>query len=92
LLSREELGHWAGRDDVEFHISADRATGRWEGNVGVSTTLFPEIAVDPRHTVALTGGPPVRYRFVLMELLGKGIPPDPAARAFPLLWYDGEVR
>jgi NAD(P)H-flavin reductase len=30
--------------------------------------------VNPRNTVAATCGPPIMYRFVLMELLGKGIP------------------
>ena len=37
------------------------------------TTLFPKIEIHPRNTVAITVGPPVMYRFVLMELLGKGI-------------------
>jgi len=41
--------------------------------VGVITTLFPKITVNPRNTVAMTVGPPVMYRFVLMELLSKGI-------------------
>jgi NAD(P)H-flavin reductase len=42
--------------------------------VGVITTLFKKITVNPRNTVAVTIGPPIMYRFVLMELLGKGIP------------------
>ena len=32
------------------------------------------MSVNPRNTVAVTCGPPIMYRFVLMELLGKGIP------------------
>jgi sulfhydrogenase subunit gamma (sulfur reductase) len=74
ILFREELEEWAARDDVEFHMTVDRADGDWQGNVGVITTLFPEITVNPRNTVAATCGPPIMYRFVLMELLGKGIP------------------
>ena len=46
----------------------------WRGNVGVITTLFPMITINPRNTVAVACGPPIMYRFVLMELLGKGIP------------------
>ncbi|MGD1993468.1 MAG: FAD/NAD(P)-binding protein [Anaerolineae bacterium] len=73
LLFRDELDEWAARDDVEFHVTVDRADGDWEGNVGVITTLFPKITVDPRNTVAVTCGPPIMYRFVLMEMLGKGL-------------------
>jgi sulfhydrogenase subunit gamma (sulfur reductase) len=74
ILSREELEEWAARDDVEFLMTVDRADEDWQGNVGVITTLFPKITVNPRNTVAAICGPPIMYRFVLMELLGKGIP------------------
>jgi sulfhydrogenase subunit gamma (sulfur reductase) len=74
ILFKDELLVWADRDDVEFHMTVDRADESWKGHVGVITTLFPALALNPRNTVAATCGPPVMYRFVLMELLGKGIP------------------
>jgi len=74
LLFRDELDEWVARDDVECHITVDRGDEAWDGHVGVITTLFPLISVNPRNTVAVTCGPPIMYRFVLMELLGKGIP------------------
>ncbi len=74
LLFRAELDEWVARDDVECYITVDRGDETWDGHVGVITTLFGPIAVDPRNTVAVTCGPPIMYRFVLMELLGKGIP------------------
>jgi sulfite reductase subunit B len=74
ILFRDELSEWAARDDVEFHMTVDRGDENWQGNVGVITTLFPGITVNPRNTVATVVGPPIMYRFVLMELLGKGIP------------------
>jgi sulfhydrogenase subunit gamma (sulfur reductase) len=74
LLFREELDEWAKRADVEFHVTVDRADDSWDGHVGVITTLFPRLTVDPHNTIAVTIGPPIMYRFVLMELLGKGIP------------------
>jgi len=73
LLFKDELAQWEARDDVEFHVTVDRGDENWTGNVGVITTLFPKITVNPRNTVAMTVGPPVMYRFVLMELLSKGI-------------------
>jgi sulfite reductase subunit B len=74
ILFKDELLEWAERDDVEFHMTVDRGDESWRGHVGVITTLFPKITVNPRNTVAATCGPPIMYRFVLMELLGKGIP------------------
>ena len=73
LLFKDELAQWEARDDVEFHVTVDRGDESWTGNVGVITTLFPKITINPRNTVAMTVGPPVMYRFVLMELLSKGI-------------------
>jgi len=73
LLFKEELAEWAKRDDLELHVTVDRGDETWSGNVGVITTLFKKISIYPRNTVAVTCGPPVMYRFVLMELLGKGI-------------------
>ncbi|HET7087742.1 MAG TPA: FAD/NAD(P)-binding protein [Anaerolineae bacterium] len=73
LLFIDELAQWHGRDDVEVHLSVDRPAEGWTGNVGVITTLFPQVQVYARNTVAVVVGPPAMYRFVLMELLGKGI-------------------
>jgi sulfhydrogenase subunit gamma (sulfur reductase) len=74
FLFREELDEWIARDDIECHVTVDRGDETWDGHVGVITTLFPHVTVDPRNTVAVTCGPPIMYRFVLMEMLGKGIP------------------
>jgi len=73
LLFKDELQQWAERSDVELLLSVDRGDETWTGNVGVITNLFRHISVYPRNTVAITVGPPVMYRFVLMELFGKGI-------------------
>jgi NAD(P)H-flavin reductase len=74
LLFREELDEWAARKDIELHVTVDRGDDTWSGHVGVITTLFPKVMVDPHTTVAVTCGPPIMYRFVLMEFMGKGIP------------------
>jgi sulfite reductase subunit B len=74
ILFKEELDQWAERDDIEFHMTVDHDDDDWQGHVGVITTLFPKITINPRNTVAATCGPPIMYRFVLMEMLGKGIP------------------
>lgn len=74
LLFTDELEQWRNQPDVEIHLTVDRPDDDWKGNVGVITTLFPRISLYALNTVAVTVGPTVMYRFVLMELLGKGIP------------------
>lgn len=73
LLFPEELKEWDARDDVELHVTVDQGDENWVGNVGVITTLFPKIKLSPRNMVSVMVGPPVMYRFALMEVLGKGI-------------------
>jgi len=73
ILFRDELELWAMREDVELLTTVDRADHAWKGNVGVITTLFPKIQVNAPNTVAVIVGPPVMYRFVLVELLALGI-------------------
>ena len=41
----------------------------WKDNVGVITTLFPKLTdVDPLETYAIVVGPPVMYKFVILNL------------------------
>ncbi|MBN1535257.1 MAG: FAD/NAD(P)-binding protein [Anaerolineales bacterium] len=73
LLFKDELKEWGDRKDVELLLTVDKGEENWKGHVGVITTLFKEISIYPRNTIAVTVGPPVMYRFVLMEFLAKGI-------------------
>ncbi len=75
-LFPEELASWRQSKDMEYWETVDRSDGQWKGNVGVITTLFPKIAVDPQRTVAVIVGPPVMYRFVILETQVKGISDD----------------
>ena len=67
-LFLDELREWQERDDVTYLESVDRPDDQWQGNVGVITTLMAELPVDPAATTAVICGPPVMYRFVLLEL------------------------
>lgn len=74
-LFRQELGEWRRRDDIELLESVDRCPVdiAWEGGVGVITTLFPDIDIRADRTVAMVVGPPVMYRYVVVECLKKGM-------------------
>lgn len=74
MLFGNELEFWQKRLDINFHCSVDRAAPDWEGNVGLITALIPGVHLDPLKTIAVACGPPVMYRFVVDELLQKGVP------------------
>jgi len=73
-LFLSELDEWSARSDVNFLETIDRPHPGWSGHVGVITTLFPEIEIaSPKDTVAIIVGPPIMYRFVIIECLNAGI-------------------
>ncbi|MBU0679239.1 MAG: FAD/NAD(P)-binding protein [Verrucomicrobia bacterium] len=67
-LFMEDLAEWTERDDVEFIETVDVADDHWSGNVGVITTLFSMITLDVGNTSVIICGPPIMYKFVLLEL------------------------
>lgn len=73
----DQLDTWNSSKDMCFLETVDRAPDdSWKGNVGVITTLFPKINIDPKKTYAIVVGPPVMYRFVIAECLKKGLAED----------------
>jgi NAD(P)H-flavin reductase len=73
-LFLDELEQWRKRKDIRYLETVDRADQEWNGHVGVITTLFPKIDVDPSKTYCVIVGPPVMYRFAILEAKAKGIP------------------
>lgn len=84
LLFCDEVAEWLERDDVECYLTVDceDTTEDWhpgkqfDCNIGVITTLFPDVSIDAENTIAATCGPPIMYRFVLQEMLSKNLPED----------------
>jgi NAD(P)H-flavin reductase len=69
----DDLAAWKNDPAVEFFETVDRGTPEWTGNVGVITTLIPKLTIDPKKTVAVVVGPPIMYRFVIVELKKKDL-------------------
>jgi sulfite reductase subunit B len=74
LLFRQEVDQWAKRGDVDVHVTVDRGDAGWKGNVGVITKLFNKVQIDPAKTWAVIVGPPVMFKFTVLEALAEGIP------------------
>jgi len=70
-----ELDRWRASEELEYYESVDRCEDpSWQGHVGVITSLFPLLKIDPQRTMAVIVGPPVMYRFAIAECKNKGIP------------------
>ena len=76
ILFRKELEKWRGRFDLETHITVDRATGAWRGNIGVVTTLIAKAPFDPVDCVAMVCGPEIMMRFTALALQKRGVSTD----------------
>jgi sulfite reductase subunit B len=74
MLFGEEVEAWQKRADIKFNCTVDRADPDWKGNVGLITSLIPGVSIEPKKTYAVVVGPPIMYKFVIVELLKKEIP------------------
>jgi NAD(P)H-flavin reductase len=76
ILYRNELKKLRSRFDLETHITVDRAVGKWQGNVGVVTTLIGKAPFDPLNSTAFVCGPEIMMRFTALALQDRGISED----------------
>jgi sulfite reductase subunit B len=76
-LFTDEIERWKKDASIVFLETVDRGDGSWKGNTGVITTLIPKIKdqIDPSKVTALVVGPPVMYKFVILELKNLGLHP-----------------
>jgi len=73
-LFSEDLEDWRIADGIEYLETVDSADGKWKGKVGVITTLFADTKDLSPETKVIICGPPVMYKFVIMELKKLNIP------------------
>jgi NAD(P)H-flavin reductase len=72
-LFSAEAAAWSKIRNVTFLETVDRGDAGWKGNVGVITTLMPGVKIEPAGTTAIVCGPPIMYKFVLIELHKMGL-------------------
>lgn len=71
-----DLEEWGTRGDIHLLQTVDVADATWKDNVGVVTTLFAKVKLDPAKTVAFTCGPPIMIKFATIDLLKMGFSQD----------------
>ncbi len=70
MLFRDELLSLADVVDLNILLTVDRDPGgNWKHHVGLLPELFKKAEIDPQTTYAAVVGPPIVYKFVLLELL-----------------------
>ncbi|MCC7430846.1 FAD/NAD(P)-binding protein [bacterium] len=70
----DEIELWENSNEVDFYQTVDVSDEKWEGNVGLITSLFKFVEPKPEKTIGVIVGPPVMYKFVIREMLKKQIP------------------
>ncbi len=78
LLFTEELLALTKRDDVEYKPTVNWCPENevWTGNIGVITTLIPQVEFNPETTYAIVCGPPIMYKFVIADLKSRNVHDD----------------
>jgi NAD(P)H-flavin reductase len=69
----DETPAWSKAGNVAYMETVDRGDAEWKGSVGVITTLLPKVKLAAADTVAIVCGPPIMYKFVLIELHNMGL-------------------
>ena len=76
LIFQPEFPSWQKAKNCEFLVTVDRGDAKWNGRMGVVTTLFPVAGIKPDQAVAFVCGPELMIKFVLFDLVKTGIPKE----------------
>lgn len=72
ILFRSDFDNWNKK--IHVILTVDSAPEDYQGSVGMVTKYIPELPIkNPDNTVFITVGPPIMIRFVVAEILKKGI-------------------
>jgi NAD(P)H-flavin reductase len=75
IVFNDDLEAWA-RDGAKVMVSVDRATTKWQGRVGLVTTLLGDAGFDPSNVRAMLCGPEIMMRFTARALVDMGVDPE----------------
>jgi NAD(P)H-flavin reductase len=76
ILFKDDLFQWAVSGDADVRTTVDRDEPGWNGNVGVVTSILGRAEFDATSAIAFVCGPEVMMRFVVFDLLKRGLDGD----------------
>ena len=68
ILYKDEITGWKKNGNIEVKLTVDKPDDNWKESVGVCTNLIPALSYLPEETIIVVCGPPVMYKFVIIEL------------------------
>jgi len=69
-----EFDDWAKRG--KLFLTVDKGNDDWKANVGFVPAYLKDLAPSPKDAIAITCGPPIMIKFVLIELENLGFTPE----------------
>ena len=76
LMYRNELAEWQKRDDIDVHLTVDKAENGWNQHVGVVPAVLEQLKPSPENALSLICGPPIMIKFTLVSLTTLGFSDD----------------
>jgi NAD(P)H-flavin reductase len=76
ILFKDDIKYFCSRNDISVCLTVDNPDNEWTGEVGVCTKLIPQVNFPVENTCAVVCGPPVMYKFVIIELEKKNYSPE----------------
>jgi NAD(P)H-flavin reductase len=73
LVFLSEIKGWQEDPRLDVHVTVDQAGRSWTGDVGVVTSLFRRLQIDPEVTTVMLCGPEIMMRFAAAESLSAGV-------------------
>jgi NAD(P)H-flavin reductase len=76
ILYLNDITYLSKREDISVCLTVDNPDDKWTGEIGVCTKLIPRVDFPPDDTYAVICGPPIMYKYVIMELEKKKFKPE----------------
>lgn len=76
ILYKKEIEALKKSNDIDIKLTVDNPDDQWGEHVGVCTNLIPDLDYSPEDTFIVVCGPPIMYKFVIVELEDKFFKPE----------------
>ncbi len=71
VYKKEITEVWSKRRDLDLKLTVDKGDSKWDGNVGLVTTIL-DAKINYASSIAIVCGPPIMMKFATLKLLEIG--------------------
>jgi len=76
FLYKNELEEWKDQENVEVHLTIDKACEGWDGYVGLVPNVLRDIHPESKNTAVFVCGPPIMLKFTFPVFNELGFSPE----------------